>query len=415
MGKTWFEVAQERIQIAGEKMGTSPEVIEILKHPLRSLQVSIPVKMDNGKTKVFTGFRVQHNDACGPTKGGIRFHPNETFDDVKALATLMTLKCAVVGIPYGGSKGGIICNPKEMSQGEIERMSRGYIDAIARFIGPDKDIPAPDVYTNPQIMAWMVDEYEKIVGHKAPGVITGKPLIVGGAKGRGNATAMGGLYTTREAVKVIGLDMKNATAAIQGYGNAGSFAAKLLYKDGVKIVAATDSKGGAYNPDGIDPFALYDYKTEHHTVKGFPGAQDISNEALLELDVDILVPAALQAQITGENASQIKAKIVTELANGPVTPEADPILTQNNVLVIPDILGNAGGVTVSYFEWVQNTYGYYWAEEETYEKLEKIMKDAFHRTHEMFKKYEGSITMRMATDMVAVERVAEAIKIKGWV
>lgn len=414
MGKTWFEEAQERIQVAGEKLGTSPEIIEILKHPLRSLQVSIPVKMDNGKTKVFTGFRVQHNDACGPTKGGLRFHPNETFDDVKALATLMTLKCAVVGIPYGGGKGGVVCNPKEMSQGEIERLSRGYIDAIAYFIGPDKDIPAPDVYTNPQIMAWMVDEYEKIVGHKAPGVITGKPLIVGGAKGRGNATAMGGLYTTREAAKVIGLDMKSATAAVQGYGNAGSFAAKLLYKDDVKIVAATDSKGGAYNPDGIDPFALYDYKAEHRTVKGFPGAQDVSNEALLELDVDILVPAALQAQITGENASRIKAKIITELANGPVTPEADPVLTQNKVLVIPDILANAGGVTVSYFEWVQNIYGYYWTEEEVYEKLERIMKDAFHKTHEMFKKNEGGITMRMATDMVAVEYVAEAIKIKGW-
>ena len=413
MGKTWFELAQERIETAGEKLDTSKEIIEILKHPLRSLEVAIPVKMDDGTTKVFRGFRVQHNDACGPTKGGIRFHPNEVFDDVKALATLMTLKCAVVGIPYGGAKGGIICNPKEMSQGELERLSRGYIDQIAYFIGPDKDVPAPDVYTNPQIMAWMMDEYEKVVGHKAPGVITGKPLIVGGAEGRGNATAMGGLYVTREAAKVIGLKLKGATAAIQGFGNAGSFAAKLLHKDGVKIVATTDSKGGAYNPDGMDPFALYDYKTETHTVKGFPGSKNITNEELLELDVDILVPAALQNQITEKNASKIKAKIITELANGPVTPEADPILTKNGVLVIPDILANAGGVTVSYFEWVQNNYGYYWTAEEAYEKLEKIMQKAFHNVHEMYKEHRG-ITMRMAADMVAVKRVAEAIKTRGW-
>jgi len=414
MGKTWFEVAQERIQTAGERLSTPKEIIELMKHPLRSLEVTIPVEMDDGTTKIFRGFRVQHNDACGPTKGGIRFHPNEVFDDVKALATLMTLKCAVVGIPYGGSKGGVICDPKEMSEGELERLSRGYIDKIAYFIGPDKDIPAPDVYTNPQIMAWMMDEYEKIMGHKAPGVITGKPLIVGGAKGRGDATAMGGLYVTREAAKVIGLNLNGATAAIEGYGNAGSFAAKLLYKDDVKIVAATDSKGGAYNPDGIDPFALYDYKAKNRTVKGFPGSKNITNEELLELDVDIIVPAALQNQITEANATNIKAKIITELANGPVTPEADPILTENGVLVIPDILANAGGVTVSYFEWVQNVYGYYWSEEEAYERLEKIMRAAFHRTHEMFKKHEN-ITMRMATDMVAVERVADAIKTRGWV
>ncbi len=413
MGKTWFEEARERIEVAGEKLGTDKQIVELLKYPLRSFEVTIPVKMDDGTTKIFRGFRVQHNDACGPTKGGIRFHPKETFDDVKALSTLMTLKCAVVGIPYGGSKGGIICNTKEMSQGEIERLSRGYIDKIAYFIGPDKDIPAPDVYTNPQIMAWMTDEYEKIMGHKAPGVITGKPIIVGGSKGRGDATAMGGLYVTREAAKVIGLSIKGAKVAVEGFGNAGSFAAKLLFKDGAKIVAVTDSKGGAYNPDGMDPYAIYDYKTKNKTVKGFPGSKDITNEELLELDLDILVPAALQNQITEENADKIKAKIITELANGPVIPEADPILTKKGIMVIPDILANAGGVTVSYFEWVQNVYGYYWSEEEVYTKLENIMKESFHNVHEMYKTHEG-ITMRMATDMVAVKRVAEAIRTRGW-
>ena len=413
MGKTWFEVAQERIQVAGEKLSTDKQIVELLRHPLRSLEVTVPVKMDDSTTKIFRAFRVQHNDACGPTKGGIRFHPKETFDDVKALATLMTLKCAVVGIPYGGAKGGIICNPKEMSPGEIERLSRGYIDKIAYFIGPDKDIPAPDVYTTPQIMAWMTDEFEKIKGHKAPGVITGKPIIVGGSQGRGDATAMGGLYVTREAAKVIGLSLKGAKVAVEGFGNAGSFAAKLLFKDGAKIVAVTDSKGGAYNPDGMDPYAIYDYKTKAKTVKGFPGSKDITNEELLELSVDVLVPAALQNQITEENASKIKAKIITELANGPVTPEADPILTKNGIMVVPDILANAGGVTVSYFEWVQNVYGYYWEEEEVYAKLEKIMKKAFHNVHEMYKAH-GNITMRMATDMVAVKRVAEAIRTRGW-
>jgi len=409
-----FKIAQAQLDKAAERLGMDEEMHAFLREPMRELHVSIPVKMDNGATKIFKGFRVQYNDARGPTKGGIRFHPEETIDTVRALAAWMTWKCAVADIPYGGSKGGIICNPKEMSRGEIERLSRAYVRAIGRFIGPEKDIPAPDVYTNPQIMAWMMDEYSKLMGYNVPGVITGKPIPVGGSLGRGDATARGAVYTIREAAKVIDLDLKGATVAIQGYGNAGSFGA-ILMKElmGCKIVAVSDSKGGIYNSNGIDPKEAFEHKRKMGSVIGFEGTENITNKELLELDVDILMAAALESQITRENADRIKAKLIAEVANGPTTPEADEILYKNGKFIIPDFLCNAGGVTVSYFEWVQNTYGYYWTEEEVHKKLDEKVIKAFHDVYEMAKK--KNVDNRTAAYMVAVNRVSEAVKIRGWV
>lgn len=409
-----FENAQKQLDIAAEKMKLEPCVHAMLREPMRILEVSFPVKMDSGETKIFKGFRVQYNDARGPTKGGIRFHPDETIDTVKALAAWMTWKCAVVDIPYGGSKGGVICNPKEMSQSELECLSRGYIRAVGRFIGPEKDIPAPDVYTTPQIMAWMMDEYSKIMGYNTPGVITGKPIPLGGSAGRGDATARGGMYTLRETAKHIALDLKNATVAIQGYGNAGQFAAKLVTEMfGSKIVAVSDSKGGIYSEKGLDWKAVLEHKEKTKSVVGFKGSKQISNEELLETDVDVIIPSALENQITEKNADKIKAKIVLELANGPTTPEADKILHKKGVFVIPDFLANAGGVTVSYFEWVQNSYGYYWEEEEVREKLDKKMTKAFKDVLEMAEKH--NVDNRTAAYMVSVERVAEAMKLRGWI
>jgi len=409
-----FKIAQAQLDKAAERLGMDEEMHAFLREPMRELCVSIPVKMDDGATKIFKGFRVQYNDARGPTKGGIRFHPEETIDTVRALAAWMTWKCAVADIPYGGSKGGIICNPKEMSRGEIERLSRAYVRAIGRFIGPEKDIPAPDVYTNPQIMAWMMDEYSKLMGYNVPGVITGKPIPVGGSLGRGDATARGAVYTIREAAKVIDLDLKGATVAIQGYGNAGSFGA-ILMKElmGCKIVAVSDSKGGIYNSNGIDPKEAFEHKRKMGSVIGFEGTENITNKELLELDVDILMAAALESQITRENADRIKAKLIAEVANGPTTPEADEILYKNGKFIIPDFLCNAGGVTVSYFEWVQNTYGYYWTEEEVHKKLDEKVIKAFHDVYEMAKK--KNVDNRTAAYMVAVNRVSEAVKIRGWV
>jgi len=408
-----FKIAQKQLDEAAKIMNLDEATHAMLREPMRVLRVSIPVKMDDGSTKVFTGFRVQYNDARGPTKGGIRFHPEETEDTVKALAAWMTWKTAVVNVPYGGGKGGVICNPKEMSQGELERLSRGYIRAIGRFIGPEKDIPAPDVYTNPQVMAWMMDEYSKIVGYNAPGVITGKPIPLGGSEGRGDATAMGTVYTIREAAKHLGIDLNGASVAVQGYGNAGSFAAILLKGMGCKIVAVSDSKGGIVNRDGLDPHKVLKHKQDTGSVVNYEGAESITNEGLLELDVDILVPAALENVITGQNAGNVKAKIVAEAANGPTTPEADEILFKNGVFVIPDFLCNAGGVTVSYFEWVQNINGYYWTKEEVYEKLDKIMTRAFHDVLDASKR--STVHNRVGAYIVAIERVAEAMKLRGWV
>jgi len=408
-----FKIAQEQLDSAAKLLKLEPEIHKLLREPLRVHEATIKIKMDDGSEKEFKAFRVQYNDARGPCKGGIRYHPKETLDTVKALAAWMTWKTAVVGIPLGGGKGGIICNPKEMSKGELERLSRAYVRAFWKVLGPHRDVPAPDVYTNPQIMAWMLDEYEKLVGHKAPGFITGKPIELGGSEGRLDATSRGVVYTIREAAKHLNMDLKTATAAVQGYGNVGHFCAYLLKDMGVKIIAVSDSKGGIYNESGLDPIAVYEHKKKTGSVVGFKGAKEITNEELLELKVDILVPAALENQITEKNADKIKAKIVAEGANGPTTPEADEILYKKGVFVIPDFLCNAGGVTVSYFEWVQNIYGYYWPASEVYEKLDKIMTRAFWEVLEASKKEK--INMRIAAYLVAVKRVADAVRLRGWV
>jgi len=409
-----FKIAQAQLDQAAEILGLDSATHALLREPMREFHVTIPVRMDDGAVKVFKGFRVQYNDARGPTKGGLRFHPDETIDTVRALAAWMTWKTAVVDIPLGGGKGGIICNPKEMSMGELERLSRGYIRAIGHYIGTEVDIPAPDVYTTPQIMAWMMDEYSKMVGYNAPGVITGKPIPLGGSAGRGDATARGGMYTIREAVKILGLELEGATVAVQGYGNAGQFAHKLVTEMfGCKVVAVSDSRGGIYNPDGLDFGAVTAHKKNTRSVVNFAGTKNINNEELLELDVDILVPAALENQIGDWNAANIKAKIVAELANGPTTPEADDILHKNGVFVIPDFLCNAGGVTVSYFEQVQNAYDFYWEEDEVYEKLDKKMTAAFHAVYNAAQKY--NVHNRMGAYAVAVARVAEVAKLRGWV
>lgn len=409
-----FVIAQQQLDEAAELLELDKPTHEMLRWPMREMRFTIPVRMDDGKIKVFHGYRVQYNDARGPAKGGLRFHPQETIDTVRALAAWMTWKTAVVDIPLGGGKGGVTCNPKELSSAELERLSRGYMRRVAFFIGPETDVPAPDVYTNPQVMAWMRDEYEAIMGHQVPGIITGKPLELGGSQGRGDATARGGIYTTREAGKVLGIDLKGATAAVQGYGNAGFFGHKLgVELLGLKVIAASDSKGGILNPDGLDFVALNEWKTKTGSVINFPGSTFISNADLLELPVTVLMPSALENVITAHNADRIKARIITELANGPTTPEADKILHANGVYVIPDFLCNAGGVTVSYFEQVQNAYNYYWTEEEVHERLDAKMTQAFHAVHQMAQR--KGVHNRLAAYLVAVDRVAKAMKLRGWV
>jgi glutamate dehydrogenase (NAD(P)+) len=411
-----FEIAQAQLAQAAEAMRLDETTHELLRWPMREFHVHFPVKMDDGTTRIFEGFRVQYNDARGPTKGGLRFHPQETFDTVRALAAWMTWKCAVVDIPLGGGKGGVVCNPKELSLGELERLSRAYIRALGHYIGPHTDIPAPDVYTNPQIMAWMMDEYSHMIGHNVPGVITGKPVPLGGSEGRGDATARGGMYCIREAAKTLGIDLDQATIAIQGYGNAGQFAHKLSCElFGARIVAASDSQGGIYCADGLDFEALSAHKLHEGTVITYPGANctQISNADLLALDVDILIPAALEGAIRADNAGDVHARILAELANGPTTPEADEILHRNEVFVIPDFLCNAGGVTVSYFEQVQNAYGYYWDLDMVYQRLDQKMTAAFQAVHRTAQHY--GIHNRIAAYVVAVARVAEACKLRGWV
>ncbi|MBI5290446.1 MAG: Glu/Leu/Phe/Val dehydrogenase [Chloroflexi bacterium] len=408
-----FEIAQRQLDEAAALLKLDPAVHELLRWPIRELHVTLPVKMDDGSTKIFHGFRVQYNDARGPTKGGIRYHPQETIDTVRALAAWMTWKCAVVDIPLGGGKGGIICNPKELSPGELERLSRAYIRQIGRIIGLEMDVPAPDVYTTPQIMAWMMDEFSFLRGYNEFGVITGKPLALGGSAGRGDATARGGIYCLREAGKALGINLKNATTAIQGYGNAGSFAHKLgVELLGLNVVAVSDSKGGIHNPAGLDYEQVMKHKDKTGSVVGFPGAKAISNEELLELDVAVLVPSALESVITAANAGRIKARFSVELANGPTTPEADAILYKNGVYVIPDFLCNAGGVTVSYFEMVPNAYDYYWEESMVHERLDKKMTAAFHAVHKTAQ--EHKVHNRLAAYLVAVSRVAEAVRLRGW-
>lgn len=406
-----FENAMKQLSNAAATLSLDQNILAQLQQPQRVMTVSIPVKMDSGEVKVFTGFRSQYNDALGPFKGGIRYHWNVSLDEVKALSFWMTMKCAVVGIPLGGGKGGIIVNPKELSTGELERLSRAYIGQIYKYLGPTQDVPAPDVYTTPQIMSWMLDEYEKLVGEHAPGMITGKPLALGGSAGRGFSTAQGGVYVTKEAVKKMGWNASEVTVAVQGFGNAGSFMAKILAAEGYKIVAASDSKGGVKNMNGLDVAALEAHKEKTGSVVGFAGSEEVNNQDILELPVHILVPAALENVITGENASRVQAKMIVELANGPVTPEADEILHSKGILFVPDILANAGGVTVSYFEQVQNAANYYWSEEEVLVKLEKIMVRAFDEVWETKEKY--GVNMRVAAFVRAVERVSEAMKLRG--
>lgn len=409
-----FKIAQQQLDDAAQRLGLDPAMHELLRWPMQELKVILPVKMDDGMTKIFHAFRVAYNTARGPAKGGIRWHPDETVDTVRALAAWMTWKTSVVDIPLGGGKGGVICNPKSLSETEKERLARAYIRAIARTLGVTKDVPAPDVYTTPQIMAWMMDEYETIMGEKHPCVITGKPLPLGGSAGRGDATARGGIYVTREASQAYHIDLQGNTMAVQGFGNAGQFAA-LLGEEilGLKLVAASDSKGGVYNPNGIAARDLVDYKLNNGILKGYPDADEISNQELLELNVTILIPAALENVITKENAGKIQCRILCELANGPTTPDADNILYDKGVIVLPDFLANAGGVTVSYFEQVQNTYNYYWDLKEVHRRLNEKMTNAFIGVHEMH--LQEKIDMRRAAYLVSVARVAEACRLRGWV
>ncbi len=415
-----FATAQHQLDDAAAILGLSPAMHAFLRVPMREYHFSIPVQMDDGSYQVFEGFRVQYNDARGPAKGGLRFHPEETIDTVRALAAWMTWKTAVVDIPLGGGKGGVICRPKEMSQGELERLSRGYMRRVVHVIGAEQDIPAPDVNTTPEIMAWMLDEYETIMGRHAPGVITGKPVSLFGSLGRSDATARGGIYTVREAAKVLNLDLQGAEVAIQGFGNVGGWAAILCHQMGLKVVAVSDETGGLHNPRGIDIPALSKHVQKHpkHFIEGYtePGAERIPKEEggkILEFPVTVLFPAALENVITQDNADRIQAKIVAELANGPTTPEADQILYQKGIYIIPDFLCNAGGVTVSYFEQVQNAYNFYWPVDEVVHRMDAKMTEAYHAVHDMAEKRK--VHNRLAAYLVSVQRVADAVALRGWV
>ncbi len=411
-----FTMAQKQLAEAAAVMNLEPAVHDLLNNPLKEFHVRIPVRMDNGSIRIFQGFRVQYNHARGPTKGGIRFHPEETIDTVRALAAWMTWKCAVVDIPLGGGKGGVACDPRELSPGEQERLCRGYVRALGRVIGPDIDVPAPDVNSNPQFMAWMVDEYELIHGRHAPGVITGKPLPMGGSAGRTEATGRGGAYCIREAAKVVGIDPSKAVYAIQGYGNVGRGTHQMLTRlFKAKVVAVADEFGGVYREEGLDYTELSAYAVKNGTVNGFsgPGCKPFSNPELLALPVDILIPAALDGVIHAGNADKVSCRILAEMANGPTTPEADAILAKKNIFIIPDFLCNAGGVTVSYFEGVQNAYGYYWDAETVAARLDAKMTSAFHAVIETAARYK--VSNRTGAYLIAVERVAEACKIRGWV
>lgn len=408
-----FESALKQLARAAEVMKLDPGVLARLQHPKRELRVSVPVRMDDGSLKVFEGYRVQYDDTRGPAKGGIRFHPQTDINEVKALAFWMTFKCATVGIPYGGAKGGITVDPKGLSVGELERLTRSYVNALGDFIGADRDIPAPDVYTTPQIMGWIMDEFSKLRGVNTPGVVTGKPLSVGGSEGRGFATAQGGIYVLQALVAKKGWKPEETRVVIQGFGNAGSYMMKLLQKLGFKVIAVSDSAGGIMNAAGLDGEAVGAHKKSTGKVANFPGAENITNAELLELECEVLVPAALENQITAENAARIKAKAVIELANGPTTPEADEILSKAGVSVVPDILANAGGVTVSYFEWVQNLMNYYWTEKEVLEKLQPIMEKSFTAVWETAQTHQ--VDLRTAAYVVATGRIAEAMKARGMV
>ncbi len=406
-----FNNALKQLDKAVSLLDLKEGAVEALKKPKRVLQFSLPVKMDDGKLKVFEAYRVQYNDARGPFKGGIRFHQQVNLSEVKALAFWMAIKTATVGIPMGGGKGGVVVNPKKLSPAELERLSRAYMRAIADFVGPEIDVPAPDVNTNPQIMAWMMDEYEKIKGGHYPGVITGKPLELGGSAGRGTATAQGGFYVLSELLGKLKSGRKKLTLAIQGFGNAGSVFADLADQAGLKVVAVSDSQGGIYNEQGLELDKVKEHKKQTGSVVDFEGAKKVTNQKLLELPVDILVPAALENQITKDNAGRIKAQIILELANGPITPEADEKLFKKGKIVVPDVLANAGGVTVSYFEWVQNRQQYYWTEQEVLAKLKPIMVKAFNEVWQTGQ--EMKVDLRTAAFVLAIKRIVEAMELRG--
>lgn len=406
-----YNNALEQLDKVAKYINLDEGIHKILKHPKRELTVSFPVKMDNGSIQVFTGYRVQHNVTRGPAKGGIRYHPDLTLDEVKALAMWMTWKTAVVEIPYGGAKGGVKCNPKELSLQELERLTRRYTSEIKIIVGPQSDIPAPDVYTDSQIMAWIMDTYSMDIGHSVLGVVTGKPLSIGGSLGRNEATGRGCFYIILEICKELGLDITKTSVSIQGYGNAGSTVAKLLHEEGAKIIAISDTKGGIYNKKGINPLEVLEHKMKTGTVVNFKKAENISNKELLELECEILIPAAIENQIVAQNAHQIKARIIVEAANGPISPEADEILHNNGKIVVPDILANAGGVVVSYFEWVQNLQTYLWKEKEVNERLKERMVQSFHNVLDIAK--QEKIDFRLAAYILAVRRVEEATKIRG--
>lgn len=406
-----YQMAVQQFEIAAEKLGLSEDMCEILRKPKRELTVHFPVRLDNGRIKTFTGYRVQHNVNRGPAKGGIRYGPDVTLDEVKALAMWMAWKCAVVGIPFGGAKGGVICDPKGMTPAELERLTRRYATEISIIIGPHSDIPAPDMNTNPQVMAWIMDTYSMHEGFSIPAVVTGKPLSIGGSEGRNEATATGVLFVTRQAAKRIGMSLRGARVSIQGYGNAGSVAGRLFHNEGCRIVAVSDSRGAIYNENGLDLVAVSRHKQATGSVVGFANAQAMQVQDVLVVPCDILIPAAIEGVITVANAERIQARIITEAANGPTTPEADRILYKRDVLVIPDILANAGGVTVSYFEWVQDLQSFFWGVEEITQRLEMIMKGSFAAVAEKADQYHCD--MRLAANMLAISRVAEATQIRG--
>ncbi len=415
-----FADAIARLDDAGKIAGLDPEVVELLRHPKAILHMSIPVRMDDGSLRVFEGYRVRHNNSRGPTKGGIRYHPDVSLDEVKALSFWMTCKCAVVGIPFGGGKGGITVNPRELSNMELERLSRGFIQQAADFIGPDVDIPAPDVYTNARIMGWMMDEYSTIRRQYSPGVITGKPIPMGGSLGRDQATGRGAYVCIKELEKKKKWNPGDITVAVQGFGNAGQHVAKLLHADGYKLVAVSDSRGGIYKPDGFDVPSLIQFKNESRQLKAVYcegsvceviDAETVTNDQLLELDVDVLIPAALENQITEDNVSNTKAEVIVEVANGPTTPEADKALAQRGTLLIPDILANAGGVTVSYFEWVQNREGLYWPENEVLDRMDKVMSESFNAVYDLMQDHQTD--MRNAAYAHALKRIGEAVEAGG--
>ena len=406
-----FEIARTQLRSVGDAFGIDDNLINVLSQCKKAVEVSIPTQMDDGTTQVFNGYRVTHNIARGPSKGGIRYHPDVTLDEVKALAMWMTWKCALANIPFGGAKGGVIVDPKSLSRRELERMTRRFTSEIINEIGPEKDIPAPDVGTDARVMAWIFDTYSMNKGHSVLGVVTGKPLAIGGSLGREEATARGALYVLRGAARKRELSLSGATVAVQGFGNVGSYLSRFVAQDGAKVVAISDSAGGVYNPDGIDIEAAFAHKRENRTLGGLPGTEPISNDDLLLIECDVLAPCALEQVITASNADRIKAKIVVEGANGPVTPTADEILEQNGVLILPDILANAGGVIVSYFEWVQGLQEYFWSETEVNAKLNDIVTRAFNET---WATHDGKkVSMRVAAYGLAVERVAEATTTRG--